>query len=81
MAQANPSWGAPRIHGKLLKLGIDVCQTTVAKYMGHRPASFADLAHVLAESHWPDRGGRFLVVPTAIYRLLFALVLLARDTA
>jgi hypothetical protein len=31
MAQANPRWGAPRIHGELLKLGIDVCQATVAK--------------------------------------------------
>ena len=30
MAQANPRWGAPRIHGELLKLGIDVCQATVA---------------------------------------------------
>ena len=36
MAQANPRWGAPRIHGELLKLGIDICQATVAKYMGHR---------------------------------------------
>src|ERR1700732_1316623 len=36
---ANPLWGAPRLHGELLKLGIDVGQTTVAKYMarGRRP--------------------------------------------
>jgi hypothetical protein len=33
---ANPLWGAPRIHGELLKLGIDVGQTTVAKYMARR---------------------------------------------
>jgi hypothetical protein len=32
MSVANPLWGAPRIHGELLKLGIDVGQTTVAKY-------------------------------------------------
>jgi hypothetical protein len=31
MADANPLWGAPRIHGELLKLGIDVSQPTVAK--------------------------------------------------
>jgi hypothetical protein len=31
MSLANPLWGAPRIHGELLKLGIDVRQTTVAK--------------------------------------------------
>jgi hypothetical protein len=36
MAQANPRWGAPRIHGELLKLGIEVCQATVAKYMMRR---------------------------------------------
>jgi hypothetical protein len=33
MAEANPLWGAPRIHGELLKLGIDVSQATVAKYL------------------------------------------------
>jgi len=33
---ANPLWGAPRVHGELLKLGIDVGQTTVAKYMAKR---------------------------------------------
>ena len=36
MADANSGWGAPRIHGELLKLGIDVSQATVAKYMGRR---------------------------------------------
>jgi len=33
MAQENPLWGAPRIHGELLKLGIQVSQATVAKYL------------------------------------------------
>ena len=36
MSAANPLWGAPRIHGELLKLGIDVCQATVGKYMVRR---------------------------------------------
>jgi hypothetical protein len=36
MSQQNGLWGAPRIHGELLKLGVDVCQTTVAKYHDHR---------------------------------------------
>jgi hypothetical protein len=36
MSLANPFWGAPRIHGELLKLGIDVGQTTVARYMARR---------------------------------------------
>src|SRR5260370_18859477 len=36
MSLANPLWGAPRIHGELPKLGIDVGQTSVAKYMARR---------------------------------------------
>ena len=36
MNNANPLWGAPRIHGELLKLGIKVSQATVAKYMVRR---------------------------------------------
>ena len=36
MSRQNGLWGAPRIHGELLKLGVDVCQTTVAKYMVRR---------------------------------------------
>jgi hypothetical protein len=41
MSLANPLWGAPRIHGELLKLGIDIGQTSVAKYMARsrRPPS------------------------------------------
>src|ERR1700720_2412893 len=37
MSKANPLWGAPRIHGELLKLGICIGQTAVAKYMARRP--------------------------------------------
>jgi hypothetical protein len=37
MCYANPLWGAPRIHGELLKLGIKISQATVAKYMVRRP--------------------------------------------
>ena len=36
MSNANPLWGAPRIHGELLKLGIDIGQTSVAKYRVRR---------------------------------------------
>jgi hypothetical protein len=36
MNGANPLWGAPRIHGELLKLGIEISQGTVAKYMVRR---------------------------------------------
>src|SRR6201981_735717 len=37
MRRENPLWGAPRIHGELLKLGIEIAQSSVAKYMERRP--------------------------------------------
>jgi hypothetical protein len=39
MHRANPFWGAPHIHGELRKLGIEIAETTVAKYLGRRPSS------------------------------------------
>jgi hypothetical protein len=41
---ANPLWGAPRIHGELVKLGIDIGQTSVAKYMARKRAGVEDVA-------------------------------------
>jgi putative transposase len=80
MSEQNPFWGAPRIHGELLKLGIDVCQATVAKYMARqrRPPSQTwrtFLANHLGQIVAAD----FFVVPTATCRLLFVLVILAHD--
>ena len=61
MSEANPLWGAPRIHGELLKLGLDVSQATVAKYIApaHQTA-VANVAHVPDESRSSNRGSRFL---------------------
>jgi transposase InsO family protein len=80
MAQANPCWGAPRIHGELLKLGIDVCQATVAKYMGRRRQPPSQTWRTFLRNHIGQIvAADFFVVPTATYRLLFVLVLLAHD--
>jgi transposase InsO family protein len=80
MAQANPRWGAPRIHGELLKLGIDICQATVAKYMGHRRQPPSQTWRTFLRNHIGQIvAADFFVVPTATYRLLFVLVLLAHD--
>ncbi len=59
MQAANPLWGAPRIHGELRKLGIEIAQTTVAKYRQAAPreAPVADLAHVPHESRLSTRLG------------------------
>ena len=80
MANANPRWSAPRIHGELLKLGIDVSQATVAKYLvrSRRPPS--QTWRTFLRNHVGQIvAADFFVVPTATYRLLFVLVLLAHD--
>ena len=46
MSLANPLWGAPRIHGELLKLGIDIGQTSVAKYMARRRGAVPRLENI-----------------------------------
>ena len=64
MSLANPGWGAPRIHGELLKLGIAVSQTTVAKYMiRNRRPPFADLEDILEKPYGGSGFCRFLCSP------------------
>src|SRR5262249_20526475 len=48
MSVDNPLWGAPRIHGELLKLGFEVAQSSVAKYMVKRPGPPSGMAHLPA---------------------------------
>jgi putative transposase len=80
IAQTNPLWGAPRIHGELLKLGIDVSQATVAKYMRHRRSPPSQTWRTFLRNHLGQIvAADFFVVPTATCRLLFVLVLLAHD--
>ena len=80
MAEANPLWGAPRIHGELLKLGIDVSQATVAKYMPrHRRPPSQTWRTFLANHVGQIAAADFFVVPTVTYRLLFVLVILAHQ--
>ena len=80
MSDANPLWGAPRIHGELQKLGITMSQSTVAKYMGRgRPSPSQTWRTFLANHIGQVVAADFFVVPTVTYRLLFVLVLLAHD--
>ncbi len=70
MAQTNPRWGAPRIHGQLLKLGIDVCQATVAKYMVRRRQPPSQTWRTFLRNHIAQIvTADFFVVLTATYRL------------
>ena len=80
MSLANPFWGAPRIHGELLKLGIDVGQTSVAKYMARhrRPPSQGWRTFLLNHADGIASIDLF-VVPTISFRLLYGLLILRHD--
>lgn len=78
MSMANPLWGAPRLHGELLKLGIDVSQATVSKYMkrGRKPPS--QTWRTFLNNHAKDIVAiDFFTVPTATFRILYVLVVLS----
>src|SRR5213080_4196795 len=80
MSRANPLWGAPRIHGELLKLGLTVSQATVSKYMvrPRRPPSQA--WRTFLKNHAADLIALdFFTVPTATFRVLFVLVVLTHS--
>jgi transposase InsO family protein len=74
---ANPLWGAPRIHGELLKLGIDVGQTTVAKYMGRGRRPPSQGWKTFLRNHADGIASIDLfVVPTISFQLLYGLLIL-----
>jgi len=80
MSRANPGWGAPRIHGELLKLGIDIGETTVAKYLvGPRRPPLQSWKTFLANHMHQLVSADFFVVPTATFRLLFVFLVLSHD--
>jgi putative transposase len=80
MSHANPLWGAPRIHGELLKLGLEVGQASVAKYMVRRRQPPSQTWRSFLRNHLGQMmAADFFVVPTATCRLLFVLIILAHD--
>jgi hypothetical protein len=80
MSLANPLWGAPRIHGELLKLGIDVGQTTVAKYMAKHRRPPSQGWKTFFNNHAAGIASMDLfVVPTLSFRLLYGLLILQHD--
>jgi hypothetical protein len=81
VSMANPLWGAPRIHGELLMLGIEVAQSTVAKYMvprSRRPPSQSWKSFLRNHAAGIASIDLF-VVPTAFFKLLYGLVILGHE--
>jgi transposase InsO family protein len=77
MSIANPLWGAPRIHGELIKLGFDIGQTSVAKYMARRrPVPSQGWKTFLCNHGDGIAAMDLFVVPTISFRLLYGLLIM-----
>src|SRR5260370_7489035 len=80
MNKENPLWGAPRIHGELLKLGFQVAQSTVAKYMVKRGGPPTQGCRTFLHNHPPHIAAfDIFQVPTIGFKLLYAIVIMRLD--
>src|SRR5438128_129500 len=79
MSRENPLWGAPRIHGELLKLGIDVGETSVSKYMGRRRPPSQTWRTFLKNHLTTMVSVDFFTVPTIRFQVLYVFLVLAHD--
>jgi len=80
MSLANPRWGAPRIHGELLKLGFELSETTVAKYIVRHRTTSSQTWRTFLANHMKDMvSSDFFLVPTVFFRVLFVFVILSHD--
>jgi hypothetical protein len=75
MSVDNPLWGAPRIHGELLKLGFEVAQSSIAKYMVKRLGPPSQPWRTFLRNHAPDIAAMDLfVAPTIGFNLLYGFI-------
>src|SRR3982074_1611920 len=80
MSVDNPLWGAPRIHGELLKLGFEVAQSSIAKYMVKRCGPPSPAWSTFLRNHAPDIAAMDLfIAPTIGFDLLYFLVIIGLE--
>jgi transposase InsO family protein len=80
MVRENPTWGAPRIHGELLKLGFEVGQTSVSRTMPRRRKPPSQSWRTFLRNHSQDLVSiDFFVVPTATFRILYVFLVLEHE--
>jgi putative transposase len=80
MCRENPGWGAPRIHGELLKLGIDVGESSVSKYMVRCRKPPSQTWRTFLENHAKQLVSiDFFTVPTIHFQVLYVFLVLAHD--
>ena len=80
MSEANPLWGAPRIHGELHKVGLEISQATVSKYLARRRTPPSQTWRTFLANHIGSLVSvDFFTVPTVLFKVLFVFVVLAHD--
>src|SRR3989442_3288261 len=80
MSRATPTWGAPRIHGELLKLGIDIGETSVSKYMVRHRKPPSQTWRTFLQNHLKNLVSvDFFTVPTLRFQVLYVFLVLAHD--
>ena len=80
MSRDNPPWGASRIHGELLKLGITLSQATVSKYMVRHRKPPSQSWRTFLTNHAKDIVSvDFFTIPTASFRVLFVFLVLTNE--
>ena len=80
MCRENPGWGAPRIHGELLKLGIDIGESSVSKYMVRNRKPPSQTWRTFLENHAQQLVSiDFFTVPTIRFQVLYVFLVLAHD--
>jgi transposase InsO family protein len=80
MCRENPIWGAPRIHGELLKLGIDIGETSVSKYMVRSRKPPSQTWRTFLENHLTQLVSiDFFTVPTIRFQVLYVFLVLGHD--
>jgi hypothetical protein len=80
MSLENPLWGAPHIHGELLKLGYDICETSIAKYMVRRPGPPSQTWQTFIQNHMAEIVAiDFFTVPTVTFKTLYVFLVLSLD--
>ena len=80
MSLANPRWGAPRIHGELLKLGIKLSESTIARYMARHWKPPSQTWRTFLKNHMTSMvSADFFVVPTITFKLFFVFVIFSHD--
>jgi len=80
MSRENPTWGAPRIHGELLKLGVDISETSVSKYIVRARTPPSQTWRAFLENHVTSLVSvDFFTVPTLRFQVLYVFLVLAHD--